>query len=76
MRPSDFCPTCGGDTFECNGAHYSPDGYHQECNRPDLVDPEPITLTYMPRTGRSGAAVGWLLLGLAVGIMAGGTCFL
>ena len=73
---STNCPICCGDIFECGGAGFGPDGAHRPCNRPDLVDPEPITLTYVPRTGRSGAAVGWLLLGLAVGIMAGWTLFI
>jgi hypothetical protein len=52
------------------------DGIHAPCNRPDLVDPEPITLTYVPRTGRRADWLGWFLLGLAVGIMAFWSAFL
>lgn len=43
----------------------------------DDGDPDAVTLTYMPRhASNTGAAVGWLLLGLAVGIMAGWTLFI
>jgi hypothetical protein len=74
-----FCPSCGGDIFECAGAAVGPSGYHEPCNGSRMsidFDPEPITLTYMPRTGRRADWLGWLLLGLVCGLMCGWTLLL